>query len=412
MGADNRLVLSNIFLALFVFSIIVFSFQPGLTWIAQGCGLLVVFAFIFEVIRIKDFKFVMPMPLLLYLGFIMYVSISFIWTNQSVALMFTLIQLFFISFIMVNIITYQGHFKAITYSFLIALLVATIDMWIELGGLVSKDELTRVSSFLNNPNTFAMALSIGILLAMESLLKEAPEGRKSMGRAIHKLFLVLILLLFAYEILFITGSRKAMISLFFLGFMLFFRYLLKVNFLQKILIVIVASGVLVEVFILLKESVFFERLNRVFDMLSGKSVRDGSLTERSSMMSDARNLWEQKPLSGWGTDQFRYLADYQTYSHNNYLELLSNNGLLGLLLYYGIFVLLLIPASRMFFTKKEMHSHYGWFGITTLLIFVFWDLAHVSYYSKFHWMLLSIIIGMLCFVNRNPLSGQRKAAIH
>lgn len=406
----DRLILTNVFLAIFVFTIILFSFNPNLTWIPQGCAILVVITFAFEVLKKGDFKFIVPLPLIIYLGFIIYASLSLLWTNQSVDMMSTLLQLFFISFIMINIVNYQGHFYAITFGFWAALLFATFDLWKKMGGLVNTNESIRVTSFLGNPNTFAIALFIGMLLAMESLLKETKESRISFGGKMIKVFSALLLLLFSYEIIFLTGSRKAMLSVFMLGFMIFLKYINKVKFLQKIMIIGCGIGILTELYFLLQESVFFVRLNRVFEMLSGKDVRDGSLTERSSMISDGWNLWKEKPITGWGTDQFRYLTDYQTYSHNNFVELLSNNGLIGLILYYSIFILMIIAGLKMLLSSKEEEKHIGFFSLATLLIFIFWDLAHVSYYSKFHWIMLSIIMGITCYIKSKPLINQSKPA--
>lgn len=410
MAADKRLTLTNICLSVFVFTIIVFSFNPSLSWIPQGCACLVVGFFVFEITQIKDYKFVVPIPLLCYLCFIIYVSISLIWTNQSVDMMFTLVQLFFISLILVNIVNYQGHFHSITIGFLAALVVATIDIWNKIGGFIVTDDNTRVTSFLGNPNTFAIALFIGMLLTMEGLIKKSKKSKLTFGQMLLKGLYILLLVLFTYEIIFLTGSRKAMLSVFMLGFLVFVRFFIKVKFLQKMLILVIGAGVLTELFILLKESVFFVRLSRIFDMLQGKNVNDNSLTERSSMMGDAWKLWEARPITGWGTDQFRYLTDYQTYSHNNYLELLSDNGLLGLLLYYSIFLILLVTAFKQLLSGNETESHIGFFSISTLLIFLLWDLAHVSYYSKFHWIMLSIIMGITYYM-KTKVSVQQAEAV-
>ncbi|REE57513.1 O-antigen ligase [Paenibacillus taihuensis] len=412
MAAGKRLVLTDICLAVFVFTIILFSFNPSLSWIPQGCACMVVGSFIFEVTRVEGFKFVMPLPLICYFCFIIYVSLSLIWTDQSVDMMFTLIQLFFISFIMVNIVNYQGHFRSITIGFLAALIVATIDLWGQMGSLVNTNEALRVTSFLGNPNTFAIALTIGMLLAMETLIKKPTTSGRSLGRFILKAACVLLLLLFSYEIVFLTGSRKAMLTVFMLGFMILFRYFLKVKFLQKIIIILIGTGILTELFFLLKESVFFKRLSNIFELLQGKSVNDGSLSERSNMMGDALKLWEAKPITGWGTDQFRYLTDYQTYSHNNFLELLSNNGLIGLILYYSIFIFMLIVAFKQLVSRKEAESHIGFFSVATLLIFIFWDIAHVSYYSKFHWVMLSIIMGITYYLKTKAQAGPPEAVVH
>ncbi len=407
MATDNRLILSEIGQGVFVFTIILFSFREGLTIITQAAALLLIAAFAYEVMfKAKSFKFTMPLPLLCFLVFVVYSMLSLIWTNQSVDFSTTLVQLFLISFVMINIIRHLGQIRSITYGFLSALLVASVDMLAKMDSMVVTDDNMRISSFLGNANVFAIALFIGVMLIVDALFNDRLRSRSAGIRLVANLLLSVLGMLFIYEVIFLTGSRKAMIALFIFSLLFFFRYLLKAKFLMKIVILAAGAGVFSVLLMVTKESVFFQRFNKVFDMLLGKSVREGSINERSSMIFDGLSLWRQHPLLGWGTDQFRYVSGYQTYSHNNYVELLSNNGLVGLILYYLMFVFLLAAGISLIRSGDKTANHYGWLNLTTLAILIFWDFALVSYYSKLHWVVLSVIMGLTYYVHAN-LKRQR-----
>lgn len=69
---------------------------------------------------------------------------------------------------------------------------------------------------------------------------------------------------------------------------------------------------------------------------------DESTDERASLIFIAIRLISSSPIFGHGLDQFSVLSGVGFYSHNNFLELLTNTGLIGLMLYYlGVYGALL-----------------------------------------------------------------------
>ncbi|WP_276353940.1 O-antigen ligase family protein [Cohnella caldifontis] len=410
--AANRMALTEWCAALYVCSILLFSFRGGLTIVTQACGFLFIAAFLYEVMfRAPRFAFSVPLPLGCFFAFMLYSFLSLIETNESLSMIVTLLLLFVSSLFMVNLILHAGHVRYLTYGFVASLLIATYQVWKELGGFTVKNGWDRISSFAGNANVFAIALFIGIILCAEQLANKETGGSRSLAfRAVSKSLYLLLILLFAYEILFLAGSRKAMIGLFLFGFFYFLRMLVKVKFLAKFAILAAGAGVLAGLYAMMRQSVFFERFSRALDMLTGSNVVEGSLNERADMIGTGLALWERKPWFGWGTDQFRYLSGYQTYSHNNYVELLSNNGLVGLILYYSMMVTLLGAGLRLLLGGNDRQKHYGWLNVSVVLILIFWDFALVSYYSKLQWFTLSVLIGLTYHAYRLPGTDREPAA--
>ncbi|MGH7866088.1 MAG: O-antigen ligase family protein [Candidatus Dormibacteraceae bacterium] len=73
---------------------------------------------------------------------------------------------------------------------------------------------------------------------------------------------------------------------------------------------------------------------------------ESSYLTRYNMVQKALSLWEEAPLLGNGVDAFHSLSGYQTYAHNNYVELLCDLGLVGVFLFYAIHVNIVLGASR------------------------------------------------------------------
>ncbi len=68
-------------------------------------------------------------------------------------------------------------------------------------------------------------------------------------------------------------------------------------------------------------------LNMVLELLGGNT--DGSTSVRMGMLKCGLSMFSQKPIFGWGLGAFTDLGGFETYSHNNYVELLVAVGLVG-----------------------------------------------------------------------------------
>jgi O-antigen ligase len=393
-SSRNPMFLSEGMLAAYVFAVVVFSFQSGTAIIAQAIGIFMVVAFLYEsLFRIKGFKFILPIPLAFFYAFVIFAFVSLLWSSGGMNITVTLLQLFVSTFVMVNIVHYRQSIAWLKAGYLCALLYTSFDVW-RSGDFAGGDGTERVTSFLGNANVLAIALFIGILFLLDSLFKTPDKAKPRILLLIQSGAIVLLLALFSYEVIFLTGSRKGMISVFLVFFMFFLRSFLTATFMKKLLNIAIGGVIITGLYQWLQESVFFKRFLRLFSVLTGESVNEGSLNERASMAMDGLRLWMEKPILGWGTNQFRYISGYDKYAHNNYVELLSNNGIVGFVIYYLMIVALLVLGVKLIRNPDKKRSSQGWFTLTALVVIIVWDFALVSYYSKLHWLLLSILIGM------------------
>ncbi len=296
------------------------------------------------------------------------------------------------SFIVVNLIAATGSIRPIAVGVLSGLGYSLFITWREIGS-VFYFNTGRLGATLINPNSYAFALLVGLLLLSYYLYDKKIK-------AIHLIFICLCFLTFSHQIIFITGSRKGIIGIFIiLVSLIIFKSMLRKNSITYTFsYYLVGIVLLVGLYSWLESSPHFQRILNIQNFFAGKHiVGERSIIIRSEMLGDAIRLFLEKPILGWGFDQFAYISGWGTYSHNNIAELLVNQGFIGILIYYSIFILLLhyiISAIRYY--DMDLKRICLW-AFNVLIIVLFWQLLAVSYYDKLHWLVLSTILGLVIY---------------
>lgn len=158
-----------------------------------------------------------------------------------------------------------------------------------------------------------------------------------------KVILICCVVLIYYG-MFLSGGRKYIfVPLIFLYIVLFFK---TDNKGRKHLIrntVIVAALLVLVIYIIMNVpslyDVIGQRLeNLIYFIETGRILREGGAEElRAKMIEIGWNAWPESPLLGHGFDSFKYFNVQITgrffYSHNNFIELLYNLGLIGFIVY-------------------------------------------------------------------------------
>lgn len=241
-----------------------------------------------------------------------------------------------------------------------------------------------------NPNTIGYIFSVATLISLYLFIQN------------RKLFFLVPFVLSPVFALF-SGSRKVFILLS-VGSVLLILLSQK-NLKRALLATLVAVFVLVVGGILI---VTVEPLNRIiglrlvnmFSQLGGASS-DGSTSIRLDMIIRGLQMFKQKPLLGWGLGSFTIESGFETYAHNNYVELLVAVGLFGTLIYYALPLYIIVRGIKRFFSFQEK----GPFVLSTALMtaMMFDQVARVTYTEEF-----SNILIALCYagiVLEDPKNG-------
>ena len=168
----------------------------------------------------------------------------------------------------------------------------------------------------------------------------------SENKIIHKMVLTLCLVA-SYYGMFLSGGRKfIIIPAIFLYILLFFKrdsrgrkHLVKYTG-------VVIAIVIAVYYLIMNVPAFYavigERMESLFSFIrTGHSISGKSAEIRATMIEIGFNKWMDSPIWGYGFDSFKYYNRLMTghfyYSHNNYIELLYDLGIIGFAIYYWFY---------------------------------------------------------------------------
>ena len=101
--------------------------------------------------------------------------------------------------------------------------------------------------------------------------------------------------------------------------------------------------------------------------------------------------WFESPIFGHGLDAFKFFNKETTghffYSHNNYVEMLYDFGILGFLFYYVYIYKLYKKLTKV---PKELES-FSILGIGIIIELLFFDIGGVAYYINGNMIMLCIV---------------------
>ena len=124
------------------------------------------------------------------------------------------------------------------------------------------------------------------------------------------------------------------------------------------------------------------RFTMVLGLFSSNAMMDTSTFMRQQMIIAGFYQFLQTPWLGVGIGSTPlvtlYAVGYETYLHNNYIEMLAGGGLIGATLYYSIFFLTGIPLCRQ---QSNGDANTG-MCLVLLVLMLLMDGAMVSYYEK------------------------------
>lgn len=168
----------------------------------------------------------------------------------------------------------------------------------------------------------------------------------SENKIIHKMVLTLCLVA-SYYGMFLSGGRKfIIIPAIFLYILLFFK---RDSHGRKHLVKytgVVVAIVIAVYYLIMNVPAFYavigERMESLFSFIrTGHSISGKSAEIRATMIEIGFNKWMDSPIWGYGFDSFKYYNRLMTghfyYSHNNYIELLYDLGIIGFAIYYWFY---------------------------------------------------------------------------
>ena len=261
-----------------------------------------------------------------------------------------------------------------TFAWVSAALIIVLAMT---GNLVDDSAEGRLGTELfGNANTLAMMLMVGAIYSLWIVISSGKISTK---------ITYFILLAVIYIGMFLSGGRKFVV----LPIIFLFILLLnktdkkgKSHLIRNTMIVVVAAIALY--WLIMKVPVFYEiigiRFEEFFALFGmGEQEVDGSTRLRMQMIDAAWDGWLDSPLWGHGFDSFKYynarsVTGHMYYSHNNFVELLYNQGIIGFVAYYFIYGYILVKALK--HKGRSLSKGFAIAVIVSLLAFEYFGITY------------------------------------
>lgn len=240
---------------------------------------------------------------------------------------------------------------------------------------------------LDQSNTMSLVLLFSIFVSLYYI--------NTTGKNSYKIINLINIGISSYLIL-LTVSKKGLLGLSLMLIIQAYIFFKKDKFLLR---TFMTMKFFIPLLIFLIYFIDFENLVKVFEnsmhrfilfieyMNTGVSGKEGSTEERIHFLYLAQEMFFNNIFIGEGIRSF--VITYGTYSHNNYMELLANVGVVGFGIFYSIYVILL---KRLFyFRNPEIKINL----LLLLILLLFIDFTIVTYYSKFVLLMIVVIVWLI-----------------
>lgn len=195
---------------------------------------------------------------------------------------------------------------------------------------------SRLGYFLDlNPNTISMTTAYAALFCLYLLLSQHSK----------KIFYIGLLAVFTFVTL-ISGSKKGLLILI-MGFFLIVFFKSK-NYKRLLVICLSGLGVFGMYYMIMSipelYNVIGSRIESMMLYFTQTNFADESTMERFRLIREGFRIFSDNPILGVGLNNFSYFQVNSNYAHNNYVEILADLGIVGVLTYYWMPTKLLIKA--------------------------------------------------------------------
>lgn len=242
-----------------------------------------------------------------------------------------------------------------------------------------------------NANGVAFKAVIGSLCSLIICKKNYYKGHFSY---IFLIFLSLAIINFIFAVL--CASRTMYINFFVPVF--FYLVLKNSNNVLKILrniILVLILAIIIFYLLFNVEPLYILIGNRIESMIYGLLGQntDSSTYTRLELIEYGFEFFNLRKISGSGLDSFRTMMGiyhpnrFAYYAHNNYIEMLVSGGILGFILYYFIYIIII----RNGIIKIKNKSIFGFYVVGFMLGLMISEYAKITYYETIPQLCLAIL---------------------
>jgi len=321
-----------------------------------------------------------PFHLVLFL-FLLWNIVSIYWTvNISASLnrIETYAQLILLSILVLDLIDSKSKLQALLQVYVFG---AFISVWSILSNYFSNNVVgnhaERFTSFGFNANEVAMLLVPCIPIAWYLIISISEKDRTN---NVNKILLIVnyLFIPFAFFAILLTASRTAFIALI-PGWWFILGSLTKFSPFSRL---VVAIAITISI-IFLQPLVPQSSIDRI--STTNDEITVGDLNGRKAIWEQGTDAFLENPIIGVGSGGFRYAIEKRRASHNSYLSILVDSGLVGFLL-FGLVVSV---------ACYQLRHQPKWIVSFWVVVLLGWAIGLYSInaeHRKTTWLLLTLVV--------------------
>ena len=349
-------------------------------------------------------ELIFPKSFSIYLIFLFMMIISYFWIIRdftSSTRITSMTLLLILTLTVVNILDSEKNISSAVKLFYFAGIIMCLYSLFFYGyegtlEMMSEDSVMRMGGEINEENNYGMICAITAVVGLYFAYYE--------NQGIYY-FISVIPVLYTLA----SGSRMALLILITGVFILVILRRGK-NILSTIIIWTLTISALIIIFnyvASLDLYIFkrFESFLNIFDQNDYMSQTDTSSLTRLKMMTEGLKWFLEKPVFGFGTDQYAvlYAQHYGMlrYSHSNIIEVLVNHGIVGFFVYYSLYVYIFYHLIR----ALKNHLPYSVLMFTIMGVMIVANVFFVLIYLKINYIIMcgcrTIFISSFFCINKS-----------
>lgn len=375
--------LCDVFMLIYLITINIELFSSSMDAILQNIAYL---AFIFFAMIEMKFRLRITTYLMMYGSFFVFACMSVMWSvsiSGTLSLLRILIKVFVIAVIAGSYYRTQGDFERVLSLVFYSLLFVVIYV-----ALASPQSDWLFENLGESFGIDTVRYSVRAMLCA-SIGVYFWHSRKRI--------LYLIPILICGTLAMLTGKRTSIIFL--LVFIAIYYILLQETVLKRFKMIFIIVGVVALLLVLiynvdmLYDSIGI-RIDSLISTLSGNSEEDLSAINRSMLMERSWESFVKSPIWGNGLNSQRAILESEnfiqvTYAHNNMLEIASGLGVIGVLLYYNMYISSVCTGMRVL--KRDKIPQLAMI-ISLFFAYFVCDFVQVIYESYFENIMLAFLV--------------------
>lgn len=365
----------SIILMLYIASLIIFKIEYYYITYILDVILLGTFIFLFLTKKLRIYK--INKVIFIYFLFSAFSLATSFWAKGFNVAMFQSFQLFSITINMFLIYNFIKNYDIDNF-FIYGILLGSFANFIFLFGVTPSPfdlygDSTRLAGTVGNANALSIVMIMSIFVSIIYLYKEKKSNIIIYNYQYVNIFLSLYLII-------LSMSKKGIVF----GFALVSIYILStIKEIKSLIRLVIASMIGFIIFIYFVDFNEFwntyaaiEHRFELFDEGLSSDTRYSSTGWRRYFIELGLKLFTNKPIFGYGLNNFRFYSG-GFYAHNNYIELLVGTGLVGVMLFYSIYIYLFQKTFQLYNTNLKFIFTFF------LIILLGMDMAAGSYINKY-----------------------------